>query len=64
MGKGKVCDSYCRKCIYFMGWGGEYKFCNYYLITDKRRPCDPGTGCTVRALRETPRKERRSEYVK
>lgn len=60
MEKEKVCDRYCQKCIYFVGWSHDC-FCNYYLMTDKRRPCDPGKGCTVRLLRKKPRKIRGSE---
>lgn len=48
---GKVCDRHCWKCIYCMTLSGAYKTCDYYLITGKRRPCDPGKGCTVRELR-------------
>lgn len=51
MEKEKVCDKYCRRCRYYIGWCGDTKLCNYYLMTDKRRPCAPGTGCTVRELR-------------
>ena len=38
----------CPGCIYF-GWVNSYMgCCNYYLMTDKRRPCPPGKGCTVK----------------
>lgn len=57
----KVCDRYCQKCIYYVVASYEVLCCNYYLITGKRRPCDPGTGCTVRVLRKKPRKIRGSE---
>ena len=53
---GNVCDEYCDKCVYYLGWGSGTKMCNYYLMTGKRRPCDPGTGCTVRVLRKRKRK--------
>lgn len=51
MEKQKVCDKYCCKCRFYIGWCCDTKLCNYYLMTGKRRPCDPGTGCTVRELR-------------
>ena len=38
----------CQGCYYF---GGRWKYsqcCNYYLITNKRRPCPPGDLCIVR----------------
>ena len=56
---GKVCDRYCLNCIYYIGVAGDACFCNYYLMTDKRRPCDAGTGCTVRELRKRKRKPRK-----
>jgi hypothetical protein len=56
--KEKVCDEYCYECKYYTGWAGENKFCNYYLITDIRRPCDPGTGCTVRVERKRNRTQK------
>lgn len=62
----KVCDSYCLNCIYYVGKCDIALCCNYYLMTDKRRPCDPGTGCTVRVLRERKRKskkERNREWL-
>ena len=61
---GKVCDRYCLNCIYYIGSSDCLLYCNYYLMTDKRRPCDPGTGCTVRVLRKRkriPKKERERE---
>lgn len=55
----KVCDAYCLNCIYYLGSDGHRGFCNYYLKTDKRRPCDPGKGCTVRVLRKKNRRTRK-----
>lgn len=49
----KVCDSSCGKCIYFC-MVGYYGCCNYIFMRDKRRPCPPGKGCTVK---ETKRKK-------
>ena len=56
---GNVCDGYCHSCIYYIGANNASYFCNYYLLTDKRRPCDPGTGCTVRVLRKRQRKSQK-----
>jgi hypothetical protein len=47
----KVCDEYCQDCSYFYGSSDYELCCNYYLDTDKRRPCPPGTGCTVKVYR-------------
>ena len=38
----------CKGCFFFGGKAESVKCCNYYLITGKRRPCEPGEGCTVR----------------
>lgn len=48
----RTCDWYCKGCIYRGGQSGLIKCCNYYLITNKRRPCPAGDGCTVRRLRK------------
>lgn len=50
--KEKTTDSFCEGCIYF----DSYRVCNYYLITDIRRPCPPGKGCTVRAKKRKVKK--------
>lgn len=51
----KVCDSYCLNCIYCLGFCDVTWCCNYYLMTDKRRPCPSGKGCTVRVERKRKR---------
>lgn len=38
----------CKGCFFFGGKAESVKCCNYYLITGKRRPCEPGKECTVR----------------
>ena len=48
----RTVDKYCAGCIYRGGQSGYLKCCNYYLITDKRRPCPAGEGCTVRKLKK------------
>jgi hypothetical protein len=48
---GKVCDNTCLDCIYFQG--SEFmRMCCYCVETGKRRPCDPGKGCTVKIKRK------------
>lgn len=47
--KGGVCDSYCKGCTYSSLTSGEQLMCAYYLITNIRRPCPAGKGCTVKA---------------
>lgn len=37
----------CLGCIYF---AETTLTCDYILMTDKRRPCPPGKGCTVRSV--------------
>ena len=42
---GKVCDQYCHNCIYYHGWWQVNAHCNYILMMDEVRGCDPGKGC-------------------
>lgn len=53
----KVCDKNCHNCVYYHSWHDVNKHCNYYLMTDKRRPCDPGEGCTVKVTRKREREK-------
>ena len=43
-------DKSCKGCVYCSSIAGDsyYLICNYFLMTDKRRPCPPGRDCTVR----------------
>ena len=43
-----VCDSYCKDCMFSNTTGNGDICCNWYLATDIRRPCNAGTGCTVK----------------
>jgi hypothetical protein len=57
-------DKYCLDCHYYQGNSEVDICCCYLLITDKRRPCPPGKGCTVKVKRKRRRKtdaERRKE---
>lgn len=38
---------HCKGCKYFSS-AGSYGTCDYLLMTDMRRPCKAGKGCTVR----------------
>ena len=60
----KTCDKFCDGCQ-FCGRinGGNhfhvgYIYCQYFLMTDKRRPCPAGDGCTVK---ETVRQRKKVE---
>lgn len=55
---GKVCDKYCNNCIYYHGWYESNKNCNYILMEDKMRGCDPGKGC-IRKIKCKGKRERR-----
>ncbi len=53
---GKVCDKYCKDCIYYHGWYVASANCNYILMEDKMRGCDAGKGCTKKIERKEKRK--------
>lgn len=44
----------CSGCRYFFGTYLVNRCCNYIFIEDRRRPCPPGKGCTVKELRPAP----------
>ena len=50
--KVKVCDKYCRGCYFYQGNDESSRCCSYYLITDKHRGCDAGTGCDKKVKRK------------
>ena len=45
-------NSFCLDCIYFRGEMEYSRCCHYLLLTDKRRPCPGGEGCTVKVKRD------------
>lgn len=47
-------SKYCKGC-YYWGGGGGCNCCNYIFIEDKRRPCPPGKGFTVRKVKRKSR---------
>ena len=59
MAKKKVCDSYCKGCVYYDGWYESNRHCNYILVEGKRRMCDPGKGC----IRKVNKRKKRSKPI-
>ncbi len=55
----KICDGYCKDCVYFSMVYNDLKYCTYFFYTDERRPCPAGTGCTVKVKRK---KKTRGEW--
>lgn len=51
----KNCDN-CHYCGFLVNGGVPY--CKYLLVTDHRRPCPPGDGCTVKVPIKLNRKRR------
>ena len=52
-----ACNNYCNGCVYQGFVNGKVPCCNYIFMEDKRRPCPPGAGCTVKMTnREAQRK--------
>ena len=43
-----VCDNTCKGCIYRQQFHESLPYCNYIMVTSKKRPCKAGKGCTVR----------------
>ena len=54
----KANNNYCEGCIFFRGDFEINRCCNYYIDTDKRRPCPPGEGCTVKIERKRYREKK------
>lgn len=42
------CSAYCNGCVYRGIVQGNVPCCNYIFMEDKRRPCPPGAGCTMK----------------
>lgn len=48
-GTDRGCKQPGKGCAGCLHWYGAYlKCCNYIFDVGKRRPCEPGEGCTVR----------------
>lgn len=44
-------DKYCHGCKYYRMITDDLRYCSYILDENKRRPCPPGKGCTVKQTR-------------
>lgn len=44
-------NKHCRGCKYYNQITEAVFYCSYLFQTNKRRPCPPGKGCTVREER-------------
>lgn len=53
--------TFCRNCVYFETYSDVILGCCYLLRTNKRRPCDPGEGCTVKIARKRKRVKKNGE---
>lgn len=54
--------SNCDNC-FFRGSleNGKLPYCRYFFMTNQRRPCPPGDGCTVKVGRKVNRRKRKTE---
>lgn len=44
-----ICDDFCEGCVFNQNVSGDWSTCCvYYLVTNIRRPCPAGAGCTVK----------------
>jgi hypothetical protein len=61
-------DEYCIGCVHYYAHYAVNRMCNYIFDEKRRRPCDPGEGCTVRRekspkkLGVSPQKEENIAY--
>lgn len=49
-------DRNCVGCRYYRPIHGKQMYCDYIFAEDKKRPCDPGKDCTVKAKRRRKKK--------
>lgn len=47
----------CKGCVYY-GRAGAEPICEYILMEQRRRPCPPGEGCTVKIVGGTDMKQK------
>lgn len=56
----KMARHYCDNCVYSgVLTGIPTRCCNYFLVTNQRRPCPPGEGCTVKVGRKVKRRKKK-----
>lgn len=53
-----MAKNYCDDCFYYRNTGAA-RYCAYMFITGKRRPCDPGDGCTAKVSRKVKRRKKK-----
>lgn len=41
-------EKYCKDCYYWTGINSSCFCCNYIFYENRKRPCPPGEGCTVK----------------
>lgn len=46
----KGVDEECMGCFYYGTICDNLRYCSYILVENRRRPCPPGKGCTVKKL--------------
>ena len=52
--------SNCDNCVYSgVLSASATRICNYIFITNKKRPCPPGEGCTVKVARKVKRRKKK-----
>ena len=55
-------DKFRDDCHYYKTFTtGGMRCCTYLLKTDKRRPCPPGEGCTVKVPRKVYRRSKKND---
>lgn len=59
-----VCDKFCDKCAFRKKFSCGLYYCDYFCMTDRRRPCPAGEGCTVRVEQKVYRKQKRTPEQK
>lgn len=47
-GTGPGSENPCEGCLHWYGCFETTRCCNFIFDMDKRRPCPPGKGCTVK----------------
>ena len=56
----RLCTDRCQSCAYSdrLAQAGQWKhfYCNYFIATGKRRPCEAGDSCTVYKEKERAKK--------
>ena len=60
MSRPTTIDKHCRGCKYYIKIHEGVFYCSYLFQEDKRRPCPPGKGCTVK--RKLKKGEKVTEY--